>query len=423
MKKILAMLLVFVMVFALVACSGKKNATTTTGANSNNGATPEKPAEITLTVWAPQEDQSAENPWLKTMADKFAAAHPEFKITWKFGVCSEADAKANVVKDPKAAANVFLYANDQLEELLNNNALAAMPEGVLADVKKECSEGALLSVTGSDGKVYGVPYQANTWFMYYNKDVFDAEDIKSLEKMLEKAPVAFPLNNGWYLPAFYFANGCTVYGATGTNSADGFKMAGEAGTAVTKYLLDLVANPNFRNDANGSGHNDFKNGEVAAYFSGDWDLVANTEALGDKVGCAVLPTITIDGQQKQLKAFNGSKAVGVNAYSDSVEQLKAAYMFAAFIGGAEGQKARFEARGTIPCANSLESLRTSEAAKAVVAVVNGASCTQPSLPQSFWSACTALADEILNPETRFSKDEAAAKAEAFNKALAGEATT
>ncbi len=421
MKKILALLLVFVMVFALVACSGEKKDDTSTTTSPSGGATPEKPVEITLTVWAPQEDQTAENPWLKTMADKFAAAHPEYKITWNFGVCSEADAKGNVVKDPKAAANVFLYANDQLEELLNNNALAAMPEGVLADIKKECSEGALQSVTGSDGKVYGVPYQANTWFMYYNKDVFNEEDIKSLDKMLEKAPVSVKLNDGWYLPAYFFANGGTVYGETGTNSADGFKMGGEAGTAAIKYLLDLVANPNFRHDAGGSGHNDFKNGEVAAYFSGDWELAANVEALGDKVGCAVLPTITVDGQQKQLMAFNGSKAVGVNAYSDNVDQLKAAYMFAAFIGGAEGQKARFEARGTIPCANSLEYLRTSEAAKAVVAVVNGASRTQPSLPSSFWSSCTALADEILNPETRFSKDEAAAKADTFNKALAGEA--
>ena len=421
MKKILAMLLVFVMVFALVACSGKKNATTTTGANSNNGATPEKPAEITLTVWAPQEDQSAENPWLKTMADKFAAAHPEFKITWKFGVCSEADAKANVVKDPKAAANVFLYANDQLEELLNNNALAAMPEGVLADIKKECSEGALLSVTGPDGKVYGVPYQANTWFMYYNKSMLNEDDITSMEKMLAKAKVSFPLNNGWYLPAFYFANGCTVYGETGTNSADGIKFGGEAGTAVTEYLLDMVANPNFVHDANDSGATMFREKSIAVYFSGDWHYADNKAALGDDLGCAVLPSITINGEQKQLKAFNGSKAVGVNAYSDSVEQLKAAYMFAAFIGGAEGQKARFEARGTIPCANSLESLRTSDAAKAVVAVVNGASRTQPSLPQSFWSGCTAMADEILNPETRYGKDQAAKKTEDFNKALVGEA--
>ena len=45
--------------------------------------------------------------------------------------------------------------------------------------------------------------------------------ILSGDAMLAKAPVAFPLTNSWYLASFYVANGCTLFGADGTNNAAG----------------------------------------------------------------------------------------------------------------------------------------------------------------------------------------------------------
>ena len=56
-------------------------------------------------------------------------------------------------------------------------------------------------MTGSDGKMYGVPYTDNTWFMYYDKSTFSEDDIKSLDTMVSKAVVAFPLNDSWYIGA------------------------------------------------------------------------------------------------------------------------------------------------------------------------------------------------------------------------------
>ena len=47
------------------------------------------------------------------------------------------------------------------------------------------------------------------------------------------------------------------------------------------------------------------------------------EAIGEEnVGICPAPTITIDGEAKQLKAFAGSKAIGVNATSKNPEQYK-----------------------------------------------------------------------------------------------------
>ena len=49
-------------------------------------------------------------------------------------------------------------------------------------------------------------FTTNTWFMYYNKKTFTEDDVKSLDTMLEKGKVSFPLTNSWYIAAFYLVN-------------------------------------------------------------------------------------------------------------------------------------------------------------------------------------------------------------------------
>ena len=77
-----------------------------------------------------------------------------------------------------------------------------------------------------DGDIYAVPYTSNTWFMYYDKRVFSEDDVKSLDTMLTKGKVSFPFDNGWYLNAFYAANGCTIFG-DGTDKAAGYDFGGD----------------------------------------------------------------------------------------------------------------------------------------------------------------------------------------------------
>ena len=94
MKKIIALLLAVVMVLGLVACGSTPNTDPTTGATEgNNGGETAEVTEVTLKVWAPQEDQVDENSWLIQVEKQFEAAHPEYKITWDNGVCAEGDAK------------------------------------------------------------------------------------------------------------------------------------------------------------------------------------------------------------------------------------------------------------------------------------------------------------------------------------------
>ena len=300
-------------------------------------------------VWSPSEDQSKDSgEWLQTCCENFAAMHPEWDITFVYGVADEASAATTVSQDAEASADVFLFANDTLTTLTDAGALAKIGGKYADEIRATNSESLVDSLT-LDGYVYGVPFTTNTWFMYYDKSVFSDEDAKNLDTMLEKGVVSFPFTNSWYLPAFYFGNGCTLFG-DGTQEELGADFGGEKAAAVTDYLIDLYNNPNFTVDADGSGLAGLRDGSINAIFTGSWDAAAIQEILGDNMGVAALPTFTLNGEEKQMLAYAGSKAIGVNSNTEYPVQ---AVELAIYLGSAEAQQLHYELRNVIPCNTTL----------------------------------------------------------------------
>ena len=423
MKKITALLLVLVMVLGMFAACGNTDKPEETKGTEAGNDTPETTAapaeaqEITLTVWAPQEDQVDENSWLQTQLKAFEAAHPEYKITWNLGVCSEGDALSKVTADVAAAADVFMYANDQLGGMMQAGALAQLGGAYLEQVQADVSETFVSTVTYTDGGVYGFPYTANTWFMYYDKSVFTEEDIKSLDAMLEKGVVAYQFAS-WYLMSMYAANGATLFGDKGVDAAAGIEL-GEGAVDVTNYLIDLAANPNCKDDVNGLGLAGLQDGSVKAFFSGTWDAEAAKAALGENFGAAQLPCITINGELKQMKSFGGSKAIGVNALSANP---KAAMQLAAFLGSVEAQKAHYDMRGIIPAATVLATDPVVAADVVAVAQSNTMAYTaigQPTIPEmgNYWGPADTIADAIVNGEV--THENAAEQTQKFEESING----
>ena len=409
MKKIIALLLALVMVFAMVACGAKEEAP---------ADAPAAVEDITLTVWGPQEDQADENSFLQKATAAFAAAHPEWNITWNFGVCSEGDAGKNVTQDPSAAADVYMFANDQLGTLIQANAIAKLGGAALEQVKADNSETMVQSVTSGDG-VYGVPFTGNTWFMYYDKSFYTEEDIKSLDAMMAKGTVAFPVTNTWYLPAFYYAAGGTMFGADGIDGAAGVVFGGENGAAATTYVANALAAGTLIDDANGAGLDGLRNGTLGAIFSGTWDAKNVEEALGENYGAAQLPCITLNGEEKQLFSFSGSKAFGVNPNSAN---MKAASALAAWLGSADMQDLHYELRNgeVIPCATVLlatEEYAVNPAAVAQNDTIANTSKLQPSIPEmgNYWTNADPMGKALANGE--INADNAAEQTETWNAGI------
>lgn len=411
-KKTLGLAAVAAVALSMSACGGGGEAKS--GAAGKGGT-----EEVNLSVWTPQEDQG-DNSWLDKMEKEFEKAHPEYKITWKNDVVSEGDAAKTVKQDPSAAADVYMFANDQLGGLLDLKAIGELGENETKQVKEQNEESMVTSVTGTDGKIYGVPFTSNTWFMYYNSKKFSADDAKSLDAMLAKGKVSFPLSNSWYLQSFFTKGaGLTFFGDKGTDADKGINFADgdEAATAVTKYLAGLAANPNFMDDAKGSGMGALKAGDTDVVFSGTWDADSAKEALGDGYMAAKLPTYKLDGKDVQMEAFAGSKAV---AYNPNAKNTKAAAQFAAFLGSTEAQKAHYEMRGIVPADKSLASAIKDDdyAAKAQVEVIAGASILQPTISAmgSWWEPAEAFGKGLVAKE--ITADNAGEKVKAWSEQLA-----
>lgn len=381
MKKFVAVSLSAMMLAgAFTACGEKEDSTTTTaGSTSGDGG-------IDLLVWAPQEEQE----FLKTQCDAFNAAHPEWDITFTYDVCGEADAGNMVTKDIDAAADVFYYANDQMNTLVSAGAITSF-EGTYKDQITAVNDELIMNTVTYEGKVYGVPFTTNTYFLYYDKSVFSEEDVKSLETMLEKGKVFFPLKNSWCIPAFYLANG-TLFGEIGDDASAGISFADEMGVATTKYLAELVMNPNF--GVGDMGVEPLTTG-YSAMFSGSWDANNIKGILGDNMGVAVAPTVTINGVTNNLRPYGGSKCIGVNTKTGERGNQAAATALALYLGSEEVQQARYDARQLNPTIATV----TADGEVAVVETEQmNLAFLQPMIPEmnSVWAPFGVMGEELIN---------------------------
>lgn len=423
-KKALSLFLVTAMAVSMVGCGSKdadkntdkntdKKDTEVAAATEKETAAEDEAWEGDLTVWSPQEDQDTN--WLQDQCEAFAAEHPNWKINFNYGVCPEGEAKDNVTKDVEAAADVYMLANDNIPDLVSAGALSELGGDYLGYVTSTNSDSILASVTYNDS-VVAFPFTPNTWFMYYDKSVFSEDDVKNFDTMLEKAgeagkKVSFKLTDSWYIEAFYVANGCTLFG-DGTDTDAGIDFGGDKAAAVTEYLVDLAANPNFLVDADGSGLAGLGD-SVAALFSGTWDAEAVKEKLGDNMGVAALPTVTIDGKEGQMKSFIGSKAIGVNP---NAENQQVAMSLAAYLAGEKAQTAHYEMRNLLP-SNINISLADDPIATAVTNVMTDTSIMQPLCKEmsNYWSPAENMGKNIQSGEV--TKDNAAEKTEEMNTTM------
>ncbi len=419
-KKALSLFLVTAMAVSMVGCGSKDADKNTEKKDTEAAVETEKPAaaedeawEGDLTVWSPQEDQDTN--WLQDQCEAFAAEHPNWKINFNYGVCAEGEAKDNVTKDVEAAADVYMLANDNIPDLVSAGALSELGGDYLGYVTSTNSDSILASVTYNDS-VVAFPFTSNTWFMYYDKSVFSEDDVKNFDTMLEKAgeagkKVSFKLTDSWYIQAFYVANGCTLFG-DGTDTDAGIDFGGDKAAAVTEYLVDLAANPNFLVDADGAGLAGLGD-SVAAVFSGTWDADAVKEKLGDNMGVAALPTVTIDGKEGQMKSFIGSKAIGVNP---NAENQQVAMSLAAYLAGEKAQTAHYEMRNILP-SNINISLADDPIATAVTNVMTDTSIMQPLCKEmgNYWSPAENMGKNIQSGEV--TKDNAAEKTEEMNTTM------
>ena len=369
---------------------------------SGCGAAASGDAKAILKVWAPANQ--IEKGTMDKMCAMFLDEHPEWSITFTKSIVGEDVAKNEILKDVSEAADVFFFANDQIEDLRNAGAIARLGGPTEEMVIRTMPETVVDTVT-VDGKLYGIPFTHNTFFMYYDKSLLDESDIGSLELIMAKETAdnvynfMFDAAGGWKGAAFYYGAGLTIYGEDQVSYEEGCNWNNETGVAVTKYLIDLLQHKKCAIIDDVKPEELARDNRLGAWFDGAWNYDLYKEALGDNLGVAPLPTFNPDGNTRQLRGFYGSKAIGVNAQTRYMEQAVA---FAAFLGGERMQTLRFEESAQVPTnreAGLSEAVSSDEVAVVIMREAEIASVMQPTnanFGANYWSNAGALFTEIRN---------------------------
>ncbi len=350
-----------------------------------------------FTIWAPQEEQGN----LPRMIDAFKEEYPEYvDVKFAYKVMSVDNSITQLQKDNKAAADVFLFPSGGITELTS--------AGLINPINVEKSkmdtmytENAVNSVILND-QVYAIPVTLNTFIMYYNSQFYTEDEVKSLDKMMEKdlgADVknfSITVNDSWYLSTFFLTQENSLTAPT-TNSIN-CTFNNAAGYKVGEYLIDLVNNPRFYPaDGSGSDGNALKNKTLAALCSGTWSASDIKEYLGDNYRAVPMPKVTINGEECNMANFGDYKAYGVNS---ATSNPKLANLVAEWLGNATCQSMRYSSSGDAPTIKALLALETVQNDQAVMAALEQEKvCTiQPKTSKltGYWDAVKAFGVELLN---------------------------
>ena len=136
------------------------------------------------------------------------------------------------------------------------------------------------------------------------------------------------------------------------------------------------------------------------------------EKLGDNMGVAALPTVTIDGKEGQMKSFIGSKAIGVNP---NAENMQVAMALAAYLAGEDAQKDHYDMRNILPTNTNIAV--DDEIAAAVADAMINTSIMQPLVPEmsNYWSPAENMGKALVAGE--ITADNAAEKTEDMNTTM------
>lgn len=379
MKKILSLVLALCMVLSLCSCALAE--------------------DVTLTVWV---GDNQDIKWINGVIDNFKAAYPDNNYTINVGVQNEGDCSKTVLNDPTAAADVFTFADDQFNSLLNGGALQQVLDGA-DDIIANNTPESIAAATGNDGNLYAYPATAdNGYFMFYNKEYFTEDDVKSFNTMLDKAAAAgkyvgFPMSNAWYFYSWFKGAGLDMHvNEDGVTNSCNWNATDTpiTGVQVVEALLAITSNPGFKEADSDPFVAGVKDGSIIAGVSGTWNANVAAEAWGDNYAATKLPTYTVAGQEVQMASFSGFKLVGVNPYS---ENLGAAMDFAAFMTNEESQVSRFAMRRQGPSNTKALASEVVQAEPAIAAIVAQAPYADVQrVGSKFWDTAAALGKIIVN---------------------------
>lgn len=362
-------------------------------ASDDNASTELTSDPVELKVW---ESTGGPDDWIKQAGDAFTALHPN--ITIKFENVELSDTSSQIALDGPAGigADLFAAPHDKLGELVSGGHI--LPT-VNADTIANEVLGACSSALTYNDVMYGYPTTAETYTLFYNKDLISEEEVpKTWEDLITWCETFNANNSGkygfvmdvtsiYYSILFTTANGNRLFGESGTDVSSSYLATEDsiAGMKVFQQLRNVlpIASADLGVDfADGA----FSSGMAAMHISGPWNVASFADA-GINFGITTIPSLP--GTDTPAATFSGTRGMFVSAYTDHPAEAAA---FAEFLLTDEMQKLRYEITGALPATDITVD---SEYAQGFIAQLDYA-FPMPSVPQmaAIWDAGTATSCNI-----------------------------
>lgn len=378
---ILRVLLLMAVALGLMGCSGAES---------------EPVPEVKLSVWwSEEEERELLNQTIEAFQEEYAD-EALFQIT--VSIENIVTTRETVLANPQAAADIYVFADDQFETLRRAGALLEITEDteqVIAD-NGGVDNGACCAAMYED-KLYAYPFTAgNGYFLYYNADYFTEEDVKSFDRILEVSAAngkktAMDYSSGWYIYSFFKGAGLDLVmnedGITNTcnwNAAD----TPYTGVDVTEAMLRIAYHDGFINCDDEGFIKGIQSGDIIAGVNGAWNAEVIKKEWGEGFAAVKLPCYTLAGDNVQMCSFSGYKLLGVNPSS---ENCYWAMKLAQRLSDEQMQTKRFEMTGDCPSNVNAAMSESVQASPVVAALVE----------QEHYADAQRVADTYWNPSSLF----------------------
>lgn len=311
------------------------------------GEAAEGPVE--LTVW--ESDQGPDE-FIRQAGEAYTATHPN--VTIKYVHVELGDAAGQIALDGPAGTgpDVFAAPHDKLGELVSNGHVkpTVNPSAVKSAALAACGQALTY-----DGVMYGYPVSAETYALFYNKDLLGGtpvpatwEEVASFAKEFNAANPGkygfiMDVGNGYYTIVFTTKNGNRLFGPNGTDTTNTFINSSDSVEGMKFFQsmrssLDVAAA-----DLNTAiADSAFQSGNAAMHITGPWNI-KNFSDAGLNFGVTTLPSLP--GDSEPAASFSGTRAMFVSEYTDHPDE---AADFAAFLMSDEMQQLRFKITGAMP---------------------------------------------------------------------------
>ena len=319
----------------------------------NNGSVTDNPKEIHIRVW---ESKDGVDQFIKQAGKAYTAQHPNIIIDYVYvelhGAVETLEADI-----PKGVGPDLIPApHDNLGALVSKKLILPTenPEQISKQVLASCEKALTY-----DNTMYGYPISAETYALFYNKNLIRENEVPKtwdeLVKWVQQFNASHPgkvgfvmdVTNSYYSILFTTSGGNRLYGESGTDARNPCMNPYEAVKGM-KFIQSLNKELGLQNMelSTSACEGLFASGNAAMFITGLWN-VKPFENAGIDFNVASIPSLP--GETKPAASFSGTRGMFVTSCS---KHPKEAADFAAFLISPEMQQLRFTYTGAMPSINT-----------------------------------------------------------------------